>query len=160
MARVYLKGLPQLKAKLIRLKQETMPAVRPAMEAAATEITDMMKRLVPVGHGDLQRSIGWSWGEAPGGSISVSHEIAGNRITIFAGNEVAFYARWVEFGTAPHSVAKGARRKAGKLQDAGPHHPGATAQPFFYPAYRALRKHAKLTIAKAIRQAVKEIASS
>lgn len=160
MARVYLKGLPQLKAKLVKLQNETATRVRPAMEAAATEITEMMKRLVPSEHGALRQSIGWTWGDAPTGSISVSHTIAGNRITISAGSAEAFYARWVEFGTAPHSLAKGARRKAGKLQDVGPHHPGATAQPFFYPSYRALRKHAKLTIAKAIRQAVKEIASS
>lgn len=151
MARVYLKGLPQLKAKLIRLKQETMHSVRPAMEMAASEIVAMMRRLVPVDHGDLQDSIGWTWGEAPKRSLSFSHVIAGNKITIFAGNEVAFYARWIEFGTAPHI-------NGGRFQ--GTENPGTPPRPFFYPAFRALRKKAKLTMAKAIRQSVRQIAKS
>jgi HK97 gp10 family phage protein len=151
MARVYLKGLPQLKAKLIMMKQETMHSVRPAMEMAAQEIVDMMKRLVPIQHGDLQDSIGWTWGNAPKRSISFSKNIAGNKITIFAGNEVAFYARWIEFGTAPHI-------NEGRFQ--GTEHPGTPPRPFFYPAFRALRKKAKLTMAKAIRQAVRQIAKS
>lgn len=151
MARVYLKGLPQLKAKLIKLKQETMHSVRPSMEAAAQEIVDMMKRLVPVQHGDLQDSIGWTWGEAPKRSISMTHGIAGNKITIFAGNEVAYYARWVEFGTAPHI-------NEGRFQ--GTENPGTRPRPFFYPAYRALRKKSKLTIQKAIREGVRKIAKS
>lgn len=157
MARVYLKNLPRLKRKLIRLKEETMPAVRPAMEQAASLITSTMRSLVPVEDGDLRASIGWTWGEAPKGSISFSHAIAGNKITIFAGNADAFYARFVEFGTAPHNVAKGGgTKKFAKSGAQGVEHPGAIARPFFFPAYRMHKKEVKAMIARQIRIAVKK----
>lgn len=155
MARVYLKGLPQLKAKLVKLRQETIDKVRAAMEAAASEITGMMRRLVPVEHGDLRDSIGWTWGDAPKGSVSMSHTVGGNTITIFAGNEKAFYARWVEFGTAPHNVAKGGGNKS--FSGTPIPHPGAKARPFFFPSYRASKKQIKAMIRKAITAAVREV---
>lgn len=155
MAKAYLKNLPRLKRKLIRLKNETMPAVRPAMEKAAEIITATMRQYVPVEDGDLRASIGWTWGDAPRGSVSFSHSVAGNRITIFAGNEDAFYAKWVEFGTAPHNIAKGSGAKSFvKSGRAGVAHPGATARPFFYPAYRANKKAVKAMITQQIRLAV------
>lgn len=154
MARVYLKGLPQLKNKLIRLRKETIDKVRAAMEAAASEITDMMRRLVPVDYGDLRDSIGWTWGDAPKGSISMSHTIAGHTITIFAGNQTAFYARWVEFGTRPHNVAKGGGNKS--FSGTPIPHPGSAARPFFFPSYRANKKQVKAMIRKAITSAVRE----
>jgi HK97 gp10 family phage protein len=146
-ARVYLKGLPRLKAKLVRLKEQTMPEIRGAMEHGAEKIAEMMRSLVPVDDGDLRASIGWTWGEAPKGSFSVSSNVGSNKITIFAGNEKAFYARWVEFGTAPH--AQGG-------QHAGTEHPGNRAQPFFFPSYRANKRGVKALLRKAIREAVRK----
>lgn len=157
MAKAYLKGLPSLKRKLIRLKDETMPSIRPAMEQAAELITSTMRSYAPVEDGDLRASIGWTWGDAPKGSISVSHSIAGNKITIYAGNETAFYARWVEFGTAPHNIAKGGGTKSfAKSGSEGVKHPGARARPFFYPAYRVHKKQAKAMIAQQIKLAVQK----
>lgn len=142
MARVYLKGLPQLKAKLIKLKERTATAVRPAMERAADEVVAMMKRLVPVDSGDLRDSIGWTFGAAPEGALAVATARSGNlKLTIFAGDAKAFYARWVEFGTAP-----------------GDGHAGTNPQPFFFPSWRAMRKSVKRQIAKAIRDAVRTAA--
>ncbi len=154
MARVTVKGLPALRAKLVKLRTETIDKVRGAMEAAASEITGMMRRMVPVDQGDLRDSIGWTWGDAPKGSISTSHNIAGNRITIFAGNEKAFYARWVEFGTAAHNVAKGGGNKS--FAGTPIQHPGARARPFFFPSYRANKKRVKAMIQKAITAAVRD----
>lgn len=157
MAKVYLKNLPRLKRKLIALKNETMPAVRPAMEQAANLITASMRALAPVEDGDLKASIGWSWGEAPKGSISFSHTIAGNKITIYAGNETAFYARFVEFGTAPHNIAKGGGTKGfAKSGRQAVEHPGGRARPFFFPAYRMHKKEVKAMIARQIRIAVQK----
>lgn len=147
MARVYLKGLPQLKAKLIRLKEQTASRVRPAMEQAAQRVVEMMKRQVPVDHGDLRDSIGWSWGNAPKGSIKAASV---NGITIFAGNEKAFYARFVEFGTAPHI-------QGGTVP--GSQSPGTVAQPFFFPSWRASKKAIKAALRKAIREAVRSVAA-
>lgn len=147
MAKTYLKGLPQLKRKLLKLKADTMPAVAKAMEKAAQRIVDDMKSLVPLQSGDLQDSIGWTWGEAPRGSIKFSSVISGQKITIYAGNEKAYYARFVEFGTAPHEIG-------GRFR--GAQHPGTSPQPFFFSAFRANRKETKLEIQKAIRAAVRE----
>jgi len=82
------------------------------------------------------------------------------RITIFAGDDKAFYARWAEFGTAPHSLAKGADRSSRRRRNLpGRQHPGARAHPFFYPAYRANRKKLKSRVSRAITKAAKKVAA-
>ena len=52
---------------------------------------------------------------------------------------------WFEFGTAPHSMAKGARRATGYLQDKLPFHHGTPARPWFTPAFES-RKHTVMQI--------------
>src|SRR5690606_29207549 len=44
-------------------------------------------------------------------------------------------AHLVEFGTAPHSMAKGASVRKGLLQDKPPFSPGSPPRPYFRPAY-------------------------
>lgn len=151
MAKVYLKNLPRLKRKLELLRIKTADAVRPAMEEAAQELVDMMKRVVPHKHNTLRDSIGWTWGEAPGGSIRVAAgEVGFMRITIYAGSVAAYYARWVEFGTAPHT-------QGGMFK--GTQSPGTRAEPFFFPSYRAQRKGMKKKVRDAVNKAVKEVAA-
>lgn len=161
-------NLARLERKLGRLPDAVTAEIKAAMEAVAEDIMRLAKSLVPVEDGDLKDSIGWTWGAPPQGSISlgkVARSALGKAltITIYAGDDKAFYARWVEFGTAPHSLAKGADRSAragrGKKQDEGDMHPGAAAHPFFYPAYRANRKSAKAKIRKATRSAAKKVAA-
>jgi HK97 gp10 family phage protein len=148
MARVYLKGLPQLKAKLRRLQTDTADDIKPTLGQAAQKIVDLMKRLVPVDDGDLRDSIDWTFGDAPQGAIRIAAARAGAlTVTIFAGNEKAYYARFVEFGTAPHTQAG---------QFAGTQHPGTAAQPFFFPSFRAMRKEVRRMLAKAVREAVRK----
>lgn len=148
MARVYLKGLPQLKAKLQRLRDETAKDVAPTLGLAADKVVDMMKRLVPVDSGDLRDSIGWTFGSAPEGSLKIASARSGVlTVTIFAGSEKVFWARFIEFGTRSH--AQGG-------QFAGTEHPGTAAQPFFFVSYRALRKEVKRMLRKAINDAVKK----
>lgn len=141
-------GIPSLQRKLTRLRENTAPKVMQAMEIAADRVVSMAKNLVPVNTGDLRDSIGWTWADAPKGSIKIaSVQTGAMRLTIFAGNEKAFYARWIEFGTAPHA-------QGGKF--AGTEHPGTTPQPFFFPSYRANKKEVVVGIRKAIRDAVRE----
>lgn len=148
MARAYWKGLPQLKAKLVKLKEQTANVVAPAMAAAGDKVIEMMKRLAPVDEGELRDSIAWTFGEAPKGAIKVATFKQGIlTLTIYAGSEDVFWARFVEFGTAPHV-------QGGKF--AGTEHPGNPAQPFFYPSYRALKKEIKSMIRKAIQDAVRK----
>lgn len=147
-------GLNRLKRKLKRFPAVVEQEIRAAMEQSATEIVALAKSLAPVDDGDLQRSIGWTWGAAPEGAIvlgKVKSSRSGNMvITVYAGGGDAFHARFVEFGTAPHV-------NGGRF--AGSQNPGTAAQPFFYPAYRATRKRAKGRITRAVNKAAKQVAA-
>ena len=150
-----IKGLASLNRKLKRLPDLARQEIAAAMESVADQVVALAKSLAPVRDGDLQRSIAWTYGDAPTGAI-VLGKVKGRRregslaITIYAGNDQAFYARWIEFGTSPHT-------NAGLY--AGSEHPGTAAQPFFYPAWRASRKSAKSRISRAINKSAKRAAA-
>lgn len=111
--------------------------VRAAMEDAATNIVEEMWSRAPYDDGVLAASIGWTWGEAPAGALTIGtvggREYGAMRITIFAGGGDAFYARFQEFGT----------------QD-------MPANPFFYPVWRVRRKNVRSRISRAISKAIRE----
>ena len=136
-------GIADLNKKVAAIPARVETRARAAMEKGADELVAMMKRLVPVDDGDLRDSIGWTWGDAPAGSMVLgtvrqSGRGAGNMtVTVFAGDDKAYYSRWVEFGT---------RKMA--------------AQPFFFPAYRAVRKRVRARTARAIKNAAKKAAAA
>jgi HK97 gp10 family phage protein len=151
MARV--EGIDRLNRKLARLPAAVQRRIRQAMEQGADEIVAMMKSLVAKDSGDLARSIGWTWGKAPKGALTVARVTqtgTENTLTIYAGNAEAFYARFVEFGTAAHT--------AGGLY-AGATIPAIPASPFFYVSFRANRRRVKGRITRAINKAAKEVAA-
>lgn len=155
-------GLAKLDQKLKRLPDAARAEIKAAMEAAADDVVRLARSLVPVEDGDLQKSIGWTWGAPPRGALTLGKVAAAAlgkdlTITVYAGDDKAFWARWVEFGTAPHNVAKGGGNKS--FRGHGVQHPGARAQPFFFPAYRASRNGAKSRIRKAVRSAAKKVAA-
>lgn len=127
-------GLDRLRKKLNAIPEISRQEIRKALEKSAEEIVALAKSLVPVATGELRDSIGWTWGDAPSGSMVLAEASGPDdlKITVFAGNSEAFYARWVEFGTT-------------KMQH----------QPFFYPAYRALRKRVRGRITRATRKAAR-----
>lgn len=149
-------GLDRLNRKLRALPKAVEAEISKAMEQSANEIVALAKSLAPVESGDLQMSISWTWGDAPKGAmvlgkVKTSGKGAGNlQITVFAGGGDAYYARLIEFGTAPHL-------NGGRFP--GTNHPGTPAQPFFYPAYRATRKRAKGRVTRSITKAAKRIAA-
>lgn len=151
-----IQGLDSLKRKLKAFPTAVEGEIRKAMEQSANEIVALAKSLAPVDSGDLQMSISWTWGEAPKGAIVLGRVKSGAtatgnmKITVFAGGGDAYYARMIEFGTAPHL-------NGGRF--AGSKHPGSAAQPFFYPAYRAVRKRAKSRVTRAVNKAAKRIAA-
>ncbi|ETX26439.1 HK97-gp10 family putative phage morphogenesis protein, partial [Roseivivax isoporae] len=89
------------------------------LEKEADKIVKLMKAFAPKGATrQLVESIGWTWGDAPKGAITVG-KVARNEydriaITIYAGGGDAFYAKFQEFGTV-----------------------NMAANPFFFPVWRA-----------------------
>lgn len=111
--------------------------VRAVLEQAAGEIVEEMWARAPYRDGVLSGSIGWTWGEAPAGSMVIG-KVGGNeygtmRITIYAGGGDAFYAIFHEFGTQE-----------------------MPANPFFYPVWRARRRRVKARISRAMSKAIRE----
>lgn len=147
-------NLARLERKLKRLPKLVVDNIRSEMEGVAEDIVAMMKSLVPEKSGALRDSIGWTWGKAPKGSMVFATAKASLgadlTITIYAGNDEAYWARWVEFGTAPH-INKGLY--------AGSQNPGTRAQPYFYVSWRANKKPAKRAIRKATRNASRAVAA-
>jgi HK97 gp10 family phage protein len=151
-------GISDLKKAVAALPKRVEAAARPAMEVGAEELVKMMKRLVPVDTGQLRDSIGWTWGDAPEGATLLAEtdpDSRGLKITVYATD---YAARWVEFGTAPHNVARGGGTVKGKKQlsaGGGHGHPGTRAHPFFFPSYRALKKRIQSRIKREMKKAIK-----
>lgn len=144
--------------KLATLPSAVRSAVRQALAEGADQITDEMKRLAPAQSGDLSRSIGSTFGSYVADNANVRGVTSAAKgadpdltVTIHAGDERAYYAAFVEFGTAPHIN--------GGLY-AGSKHPGSKATPFFFPAYRANKRRVKSRISRATTRAVKQVAST
>lgn len=129
-------GLDRLKARFDAIPQAVREAAKTELERSAQEIVDAMKRFAPSETGALRNSIGWTWGDAPAGSMTVGTvggaEYGSLRITIYAGGGDAFYARFQEFGTVK-----------------------MTAHPFFFPAWRAKKRKVKSRLSRAISKAIK-----
>lgn len=145
--------LDRFKAKLAAMPKAAKEEVRKAIAASSEEIVDLMQRTAPVDDGDLKKSITWQWGDEARiaysqtlGTVSGNHELSAR---ISAGNGKVRYAHLVEFGAAPHVAG-------GKFE--GARHPGAPAQPFFYPNWRLGKKRAKSRISRAIGKAAKKVA--
>lgn len=142
----------RLLKKLAAIQGAPRTAIKAALDKSAAEIVAMQKSLVPRKTGALANSIGYSFGGFTADNANVRGVSGGAggdpdlTVIIHAGDAKAFYAAWVEFGTAPHP-------SGGKFE--GTENPGTPAQPYFYPAYRALKKRAKSRISRATKQAIK-----
>jgi HK97 gp10 family phage protein len=131
------------------------PAVRAELEKIAGDMVKQMRSLVAKRYGKLAASIDYTFDKPPKGSLTIGRVGGGGKgslvVTIFAGDREAFYARFVEFGTRPHSLAGPGAEGDGAL------HPGAKAQPFFYPVFRANKKKVKPRIRAILRRALKGV---
>jgi HK97 gp10 family phage protein len=133
-----LEGVKALRAKLRALPREYKSEIRLALAKSAEEVAAMARRLAPVESGALRASIGWTFGKAPEGSMVLAEGGSDDtdlRVIVYAGSDRAFYARWQEFGTVQMA-----------------------ANPFFFPAYRSLRRRARNRITRATRKAAKKVA--
>lgn len=130
-------GLDRLKARFDAIPVKVREAATKALEKSAEEIVQTMRRFAPVDEGDLRDSIGWTWGDAPKGTLTIGtvggREYGTLRITIYAGGGDAFHASFQEFGTVKMA-----------------------AHPFFFPAWRARKPRIRARISRAISKAIKD----
>ena len=136
-----MQGLKSLNRKLTRTIPEAVRAeVRKVMEAKAEEVAAMMRRLAPRW---LAPSIEWGWGPPPSGAVRLWQGGKGDLLISIYSTD--FRARWFEFGTGER-VQKSTGRRTGRI----------TAQPYFYPSWRANKRRAKSAIARAMRKGIKQ----
>jgi HK97 gp10 family phage protein len=128
-------GMARLQARLAAVPKAVREAVQPTLQRNGKALADEMKHLAPVDTGALRESIVMTPGGAstppysePGGSQTVPD----NAVMITAGNTEVRYAHLVEYGTKT-----------------------AHAEPFFWPAYRLMRKKIQGSIKRAIGKAVR-----
>lgn len=148
-----IKGRDRLRFVLTKLPKEMRTELRKAVIAGAEAIAATQRNLAPVRTGKLRDSIVVTPGnQDPPRYASLKSkknqfpdpELAA---IISAGNSEVRYAHLVEFGAAPHI-------NEGRFP--GTQNPGAPAQPFFYPGYRARKKEAQRNINKAAKKAIKQ----
>lgn len=128
--------LSRLSKKLEAMPERVRESVAPALEKSGNELVGKMRHLAPEETGALERSITVTPGgqstppySQPGGS----HMVPVGAVAITAGNAEVRYAHLQEYGTTD-----------------------APAQPFFWPAYRLLRKRMLNRTKRALRKAVRE----
>lgn len=136
MARKDDNGLAATMAAFDRVIKAPREAVLPALKKSGEELAAAQKGLAPVDTGALRDSIEVT---LPGQSTPPYSQPGGSRVAdetqvlVTAGNSDVRYAHLVEYGTAE-----------------------AEAQPFFWPAFRLLRKRLQNRINRAAKKAVKE----
>lgn len=168
-----IKNRARLRAKLMALSPEIKAGIQAPLKKSAQDIVDLAIHLCPRKTGALANSIDWNVGEPPasarmgsagtktfsGDSSDGGDDPDAIKVSVYAGNDRAFYARWVEFGTQPSKkgrrVASG--RKGSKTRLQYRTHPGTHPQPFFYPAYRAIKDQAYTAIARAVNSAITKV---
>lgn len=130
------KQTDRLKKRLAAIPKAVKLAVQPALIQSGNELASRMKALAPVDTGDLRDSIAVT---LPGQSTPPYSQPGGSRtageteVLVTVGNDDVRYPHLVEYGTAE-----------------------ASAQPFFWPAFRLTRKRITNRIKRAVSKAVKE----
>lgn len=140
--------------KFKKIRTKAKKAADVALRQGAEEIVALQKRLAPVDDGDLQMSITYT---APGNLTPPYSQPGGQQMAregqylITAGDTRVRYAHLVEWGTKSGWINGG--------EYDGTIHPPLKPQPYFWPAWRSLRKRAKSRITRAINKAIKDGAS-
>lgn len=134
----------RLARKMQRVPQLLSRYVPAALEQGAEEMVAQMRSFAPEW---LRPSIKWTWGDAPSRAFVLDALSGGSeggtlKVTIYSDD---FRARWFEFGTGER-VQKSTGRRVGRI----------TAQPFFFPGYRFLRRRARNRIGRAVSRAFRE----
>lgn len=129
-------GLPEINARIKELGKDGKKAAKRAVLGGTKLIRDAAEANAPLGKtekrgleklksGHLKRNI----------TASVKETLTGFKGTVRVRPKI-YWDRFVERGTKPHSVSKGANLSSGRRQRGGKQHPGMAAQPFMEPAFK------------------------
>ncbi|GGW23985.1 hypothetical protein GCM10011452_09200 [Gemmobacter lanyuensis] len=153
-------GLNELNRRWTAIPKKVRDAVRVEMEKAADDVVATMRRFAPVDTGALRESIGWTWGDAPAGALTIGKvgktEYGTMLITIYAGGTEQTKRRQARAsGTRARDQKRGGYfdTDVARLQEFGTK--VMNAHPFFFPAWRAKRTKVKGNISRAITRAIK-----
>ncbi len=135
----------RLLKKLSKMAPHAREELAEANDKSAFEMRSLAQQFAPVRTGSLVAGI----------QVRLGGEVdqrSGTPVPAGAAMVVAdaYHSRWIEFGTSPHV-------QGGVF--AGTMHPGTIAQPFFFPAYRVMRKRHKGRASRALRKAMKRAIS-
>lgn len=145
----YLTGLAEAQRTFRRMPAEFHEKLVDALNRGAEETAERQRILAPSEFGDLRESIrAERVGEGP---APVEGRIVARAIV------TDFKARWIEFGTRPHSLRRNASIARGLRQDGGRQHPGSRARPFFFAGYASVRRRVRNRIRRNFRAAVKAV---
>jgi hypothetical protein len=140
-------------AQLLKITPEMARNLGYVNENGAERLAAMMVRFArgSKDSGDLIASIKYySVNKGPGGGFAWR---------VSAGDEDAYYARMVEFGTMGSKKGQEVTNASGRVRTSARTHGGTDAQPFFYPALRVLRRTIRRQQRAAITKAVKSATS-
>lgn len=143
MARV--SGLERWQRVLARVPVEARREIQGAIDEGAERMVSLSRSLAPVDSGELRDSIVSSRDGGPAYAAFRPGRASDLGAVVTAGNTRVRYAHLIEFGTAAHVVG-------GKF--AGARHPGTAPRPFFYPAWRALKRSVRAGINRGIKRAL------
>lgn len=131
------RSLQRLRRKLEAIPDFARKAISEGLEENARELVAAQKRVAPRDDGDLIASIKYEWTQPGRQSAETRASVKGSvqlSIDVTAGDDKAYYARWVEFGTRDGRTPK---------------------QPFFFPTYRVNIRRFRSRITRKINQAYK-----
>jgi hypothetical protein len=143
-------GVDALRRRFRGIARELEKQLRPELEKQAAQIVAQMNAVKPLPAIQVE----WVWGPPPAGVLNLGRvsrgRSAGEFISIYATATTSrgsfpAVARWFEFGTL------------NRFQDSGKFVGAITAQPYFFPVYRANRKRVLGAIGRKVTQTVKNL---
>lgn len=129
-------GLDRMNRRFAAVLKNVRESVQPSLVKSGEELAGMMRQLAPEDEGDLKASIAVT---APGQTTPAYSQPGGSRtakeneVLVTVGNVGVRYPHLVEYGTSK-----------------------APAQPYFWPAFRLLRKRLENRTKRAIGKAVRD----
>lgn len=148
----------ELTKRLNRIEPNILKAAAAAnlanAEDAAAEMADKARQIY--GDGAFARSIVAERQADNPNKKAVGHDESKDPDAV--GIYARFVWRWLEFGTAPHSLAKGGGTVLGKKkarERGAPMHPGSRAYHLIFPIWRSRQKKNRRRLLAAINKAIK-----